>query len=76
MATNQVIELKVQGDWVNRSANITIQGRPVAFVRRSFLNKASVLADMHTYYVSVAPGVDLTLIAAVCIAMDDRESDR
>ena len=74
-STQQEIELVCSGDFINRRAKITLDGRPLAFIRRNFWNAREWVSAAHTYYVTVAPGVDLTLVAALCICMDDRESN-
>ncbi|EXJ79426.1 hypothetical protein A1O3_08928 [Capronia epimyces CBS 606.96] len=77
--TNQAdgndVELEVKGDWFDRSASITFGGRPVAHISRSFFNVRQIFGDKQTYFVTVAPGVDLTLIAAVCVCLDERENE-
>ncbi|KIW54201.1 hypothetical protein, variant [Exophiala xenobiotica] len=69
------IELEVTGDWFDRSASITFGGRPVAHISRSFFNVRQIFGDKQTYFVTVAPGVDLTLIAAICVCLDERENE-
>ncbi|KAK5196794.1 hypothetical protein LTR72_001787 [Exophiala xenobiotica] len=69
------IELEVKGDWFDRSASITFGGRPVAHISRSFFNVRQIFGDKQTYFVTVAPGVDLTLIAAICVCLDERENE-
>ncbi|KAF1985500.1 DUF567-domain-containing protein [Aulographum hederae CBS 113979] len=70
------MELDIKGDWFDRSANITCQGQPVATLSREFFNMREMFVDKQTYYVTVAPGVDLTLVAAVCICLDERENEK
>jgi uncharacterized protein YxjI len=70
------IELDVKGDWLDRSASITCGGLPVARIGRSFFNVREIFADKQTYFVTVAPGVDLALIAAVCICLDESENEK
>ncbi|TID26591.1 hypothetical protein E2P81_ATG01063 [Venturia nashicola] len=75
-ADGRSVELEVKGDWFDRSATISCGGQPVASIGRSFFNVREIFADKQTYYVKVAPGVDLTMIAAVCICLDERENEK
>ncbi|CAK1356749.1 hypothetical protein CB0940_12035 [Cercospora beticola] len=73
------MELQVKGDWLDRSAKITLasdRDRVVAQMSRSFLNAREVIGNKQTYFITVAPGVDLSLIAAICVAIDERENDK
>ncbi|KAF7193977.1 Protein LURP-one-related 10 [Pseudocercospora fuligena] len=69
------VELQVKGDWFDRTANISLGDRVVAQISRSFFNAREVLDDKQTYFVTVAPNVDLSLIAAICVCLDEREND-
>jgi len=69
------VELEIKGDWWDRSASITFGGEPVAHISRSFFNMRQIFADKDTYFVTVAPQVDLTLIAALCVCLDEKEND-
>ncbi|KIW39399.1 uncharacterized protein PV06_09170 [Exophiala oligosperma] len=69
------IELNLKGDWLDRSATITLAGRPVASISRSFMNARQIFGGKQTYFVTVAPGVDLVLIAAICVCLDERENE-
>ncbi|KAG8533269.1 uncharacterized protein KY384_002052 [Bacidia gigantensis] len=75
-STNQSMTLDLKGDWLDRSAEVTLQGRPVATISRSFLNFGQLVSDKQTYYVNCAPGVDLVLMAAICVCLDERENDK
>ncbi|KAK4695656.1 hypothetical protein P7C71_g2126, partial [Lecanoromycetidae sp. Uapishka_2] len=70
------VELEVRGDWFDRSANITFGGQPVAHISRSFFNVREIFADKDTYFVHVAPNVDLTMIAALCVCLDEEETEK
>ncbi|KAE9966180.1 hypothetical protein BLS_007183 [Venturia inaequalis] len=75
-ADGRHVELEVKGDWFDRSATITYGGQQVASIGRSFFNIREVFADKQTYFVKVAPGVDLTMIAALCVCLDERENEK
>ena len=70
------ITLDLKGDWADRSAEVTLGGRPVATISRSFMNFGQLVSDRQTYYVSCAPGVDLVLMAAICVCLDERENEK
>ncbi|GAB7359315.1 hypothetical protein MBLNU230_g5966t1 [Neophaeotheca triangularis] len=71
----RTVELDLKGDWLDRSADITLGGQPVARVERQFMNAREMLGGQQTYFVTVAPNVDLSLIAGVCVCLDEREND-
>ena len=70
------ITLNLKGDWLDRSAEISLGGRPVASISRSFMNFGQLVSDRQTYFVSCAPGVDLVLMAAICVCLDERENEK
>lgn len=72
---NKEVELHIRGDWFDRSASILLGEQVVASIARSFFNVRQLLGDQQTYYVTVAPGVDLSLIAALCVCLDEKENE-
>jgi len=70
------IELVVKGDWFDRSATITLGDIVVAQISRSFFNAGQIFGGQQTYYVAIAPNVDLSLIAALCVCLDERENEK
>jgi len=70
------IELHVKGDWLDRSATIRLGNVVVAQISRSFMNMRQIFGGQQTYYVTVAPGVDLTMIAAICVCLDEKENEK
>lgn len=75
-ADGRHVEIDVKGDWFDRSAEITCGGQAVAHIGRSFFNVRQIFADKQTYFVKVAPNVDLTMIAAICISLDETENEK
>jgi uncharacterized protein YxjI len=61
-------ELELQGDWLGAGCMITAAGRPLAQISRQWTS--ADLWGAQTYFLTVAPGADLALLAAVCIAFD------
>ncbi|KAL9125445.1 MAG: hypothetical protein Q9217_005354 [Psora testacea] len=74
-STHQPMVLDLKGDWLDRSAEISLQGRPVGNISRSFMNFGQLVSDRQTYFVNCAPGVDLVLMAAICVCLDERENE-
>ena len=70
------VELDIKGDWFDRSASITCGGQPVAHINRSFFNVRQIFGEKQTYFVTVAPNVDLSLIAALCVSLDEKENEK
>jgi uncharacterized protein YxjI len=75
-ADGRPVELDVKGDWFDRSAQITCGGQAVAHISRSFFNVREIFADKQTYFVKCAPGVDLAMIAAICVSLDEAEEKK
>ncbi|KAF9268542.1 DUF567-domain-containing protein [Marasmius fiardii PR-910] len=74
----QEIQLAIRGDFFDRKASINLgtpDGPPVGHISRSFLNGREILFDQQTYYLTVAPGVDAALLAAVCVCLDEKENE-
>ncbi|BEI90030.1 uncharacterized protein CcaverHIS019_0301000 [Cutaneotrichosporon cavernicola] len=64
--------LVLNGDMYGVSANIELKnGIPLAHISRKLVTVTDIVADKQTYYVTIAPGVDVSLIAAVCIVFDE-----
>ncbi|KAJ7642245.1 tubby C-terminal-like domain-containing protein [Roridomyces roridus] len=71
----QIVDLVCKGDILDRKATITRDSQIVAQIGRNFLNAREMFAGAETYQVSVAPGVDLALIAAICICVDESKRE-
>jgi len=75
-SNNAAVELLVKGDWFDRSATITLGDQVVAQIARKMLNMREIFGGQQTYFVTVAPGVDLSLIAAICVCLDEKENEK
>lgn len=76
-ASNQApVELLIKGDWFDRSAIISMNGTAAATVGRGYFNMREIFGGQQTYYVTVAAGVDLSMIAAICVCLDEKENER
>lgn len=47
-ADGREVQLDLKGDWFDRSASITFEGRPVADVKRKFFNARELFGDKQT----------------------------
>ncbi|KAG0652400.1 hypothetical protein D0Z07_1395 [Hyphodiscus hymeniophilus] len=74
-SSNAAVELLIKGDWFDRSAEIKMGNVVVAQIARKMLNMREIFGGQQTYFVTVAPGVDLSLIAAVCVCLDEKENE-
>ncbi|BEI86716.1 hypothetical protein CcaverHIS002_0700620 [Cutaneotrichosporon cavernicola] len=75
--TGENAELSMRGDMFGLGTTIVLNGNiPVAQISRKLLHMREWIADKQTYYVTVAPGVDLALIAALCIAFDEVKNEK
>ncbi|EJD42418.1 DUF567-domain-containing protein [Auricularia subglabra TFB-10046 SS5] len=74
----QEVNLAMKGDWLDRKAEIKDEatGQVVALINREFFNMREMFAGQQTYVVSVAPNVDMAIIAAMCICLDERENEK
>lgn len=70
------IELMIRGDWLDRSAQITMGDVVVAQISRKMFNARELLGGQQTYYCTVAPGVDLAMMAALCVCLDEKENEK
>ncbi|OXB38688.1 hypothetical protein J007_01498 [Cryptococcus neoformans] len=75
-ATNLPTTLVLKGDFWGGSADVSIEGGPVvAQISRKLFNMREFWGDKQTYFVTVAAGVDLALMAAVCICFDEAKNE-
>lgn len=68
----------MKGDFFDRKASITDQasGQVVAVIDRQFLNARELLGGQQTYHVTIAPNVDMAIIVAMCICLDERRNEK
>ncbi|TFK48428.1 DUF567-domain-containing protein [Heliocybe sulcata] len=70
------VELFVKGSFLTKHAEIYAGNIIVAQIRRKFMNVGQVFFDKQTYYLTVAPGVDTAMMAAVCVCLDEAVNDK
>ncbi|OQE28373.1 hypothetical protein PENSTE_c003G09566 [Penicillium steckii] len=71
------VTLRMTGNWFDRTANIVDDqsGQTVARIRRKLFQPRHIFFGQDTYIVTVAPGVDMALIAGLCICFDEKNND-
>ncbi|KAI0976641.1 DUF567-domain-containing protein [Xylaria arbuscula] len=69
--------LMVKGNFFDTRADITDEAtkQPVATIDRKFFNAREIFSGQDTYAVTVAPNVDMALIAAMCICLDEKKEE-
>jgi len=69
------IELEIKGDWLVRKAKIFWKEVPVATISRQFFNGGLFVSDSARYFLTAAPGVDIAMLVAACVCLDEQEYD-
>jgi uncharacterized protein YxjI len=71
-------EFTMKGNFFGTSAEITdsATGQPVASINRQFFNASELIGGQQTYVVTISPGIDMALIAAMCICLDEMKNDK
>lgn len=74
--TGQAESLTMRGNWLAAEADITDDktGAAVAHISRQWGGR-DILLGKQTYAVTVAPNVDLALMVALCICMDEKNNE-
>ena len=65
------------GNWFDSAADILDEstGFVAARIDRKLLSGRDIIFDQQTYAVQVAPGVDMALMAAMCICLDEKNNE-
>ncbi|KAF9871038.1 duf567 domain protein [Colletotrichum karsti] len=76
-STGKSESLEMKGNWLSTSAEIvdTSNGQVVARIDRNALKARDFFGGKQTYALTVAPGVDMALMAAMCICLDEKKND-
>jgi alkaline phosphatase D len=71
------VELIMHGNFFDTNADIVCAktGLPVARIERELFNARQFFGSKQTYFVTVAPNVDMAVIAALCICLDERRNE-
>ena len=70
--------LTMRGNFLDTYADITddaMNGFIVARIDRKILSGRDIFFGQQTYGVQIAPGVDMALIAAMCICLDEKNNE-
>ncbi|KAF2840239.1 hypothetical protein M501DRAFT_1049268 [Patellaria atrata CBS 101060] len=70
--------LTMEGNWLNSKADIVDEatGKTVATINRKRWNARDLIGGQQTYQVTIAPGMDMALIVAMCIMLDERRNEK
>ncbi|KAF1958157.1 hypothetical protein CC80DRAFT_408753 [Byssothecium circinans] len=71
--------LVMKGNFFDTRAEITDEaqgGLVVARIDRKILSGKDIFFGQQTYAVEIAPGVDMALIAAMCICLDEKNNEK
>ncbi|KAB2573633.1 hypothetical protein DBV05_g7685 [Lasiodiplodia theobromae] len=69
-------ELIMEGDFFDSRAEIsTKEGQVVALIDRKYFNAREFIGGQQTYGVTVAPNVDMAVITAMCICLDELRNE-
>ncbi|KAK6340513.1 hypothetical protein TWF696_008839 [Orbilia brochopaga] len=70
--------LLMKGNWFDTKSNIVDEasGAVVATISRKLFNMSELIGGQQTYVLSVAPGVDMALMCAACIAFDEKNNEK
>ncbi|UNI24551.1 hypothetical protein JDV02_010286 [Purpureocillium takamizusanense] len=69
--------LTMSGNWRDTRADIVCKntGAVVARIDRQLLNARQLFGGQQTYALIVAPGVDMALMVALCVALDEKNNE-
>ncbi|KAI1206333.1 DUF567-domain-containing protein [Annulohypoxylon truncatum] len=76
-ASGQQEQLLMKGGWTDTNAEITDEasGQVIASIYRDRWNARELLGGQQTYNVTVAPNVDMAIIASMCICLDTKRNE-
>ncbi|KAM5348909.1 hypothetical protein ACJ41O_008732 [Fusarium nematophilum] len=74
----QVESLEMKGNWVDYAAEILDKSTNtiIARIDRKLLSGRDIFFGQQTYALTVAPNVDMALMAALCICMDEKNNEK
>ncbi|KFA56390.1 hypothetical protein S40293_05065 [Stachybotrys chartarum IBT 40293] len=69
--------LVMEGSWLDTSADIVDEasGAHIARIDRKLLKGREIFGGQQTYALIVSPGVDMALMAALCICLDEKNNE-
>jgi uncharacterized protein YxjI len=68
----------MKGNFLNTRADITnvATKKPVARIDRKRFNARQIIAGQQTYVVTCAEGIDMAIIVAMCICLDEKRNEQ
>ena len=67
----------MEGNFLDSRAEIKNEaGAVVATIDRKFFNAAELIGGQQTYVVTIAPGIDMAVLAAMCICLDEKRNEK
>ncbi|KAJ3150439.1 hypothetical protein HDU86_006610 [Geranomyces michiganensis] len=83
LVTGERCELSLKGNWIARECVIMLdrgckgpQNRQIiGYIASRLLEARNLLFDKQTYLLRIAPGVDMALMVAVVVALDEKAHD-
>jgi len=77
-ANGKAEKLLMKGNWLSTSADIIDEstGMPIARIERKLLSGKDILFGQQTYNLIVAQNVDMALMVAMCIALDEKKEKK
>ncbi|CAM1506206.1 Fc.00g058470.m01.CDS01 [Cosmosporella sp. VM-42] len=77
-ADGKVDSITMKGNWIDYSAEMLDEttGTIVARIDRKVLSGRDLLFGQQTYALTVAPNVDMALMVAMCICMDEKNNEK
>jgi uncharacterized protein YxjI len=74
-STTKRVELQMKGSIFQTNATITNNAQTLARIHRERFNARQVLGGKTTYSVTISPGVDIAMIVAMCICLEEMEEE-
>ncbi len=76
--TKQPVSFLMKGGLFDSGADIknVANNQPVARIDRKRFNAAEVFGNKQTYVVTCAKGIDMAIVAAMCICLDEKRNDK
>lgn len=76
--SGKVHTFEMKGNWFDTRADIVHKetGEIAAQIDRKLFNAREFFGSQQTYAVVIAPGIDIALMVALCIALDEKNNEK
>ncbi|KAF8313804.1 hypothetical protein DL93DRAFT_2058725 [Clavulina sp. PMI_390] len=76
-STGKEMSITIEGGWLDRKVDIVenTTGQRVARITRKVMTLRNVFGGASTYTLQVAPGADIAIMIALCVAMDMKRAE-